>query len=113
MRYDLRYSPAFLEDLYQIADYIETQFHDPSAADRITDGIVSATDILANFPETGKRVYLPGGLDSGYRFVVFEHFLAIYQIRFQEVYIVRAVSEKQDYMRVLFPWLKQGPSQNE
>lgn len=104
MRYDLRYSPAFLEDLYQIADYIETQFRNPAAADRITDGIVNATENLASFPETGNAIYLPGGLDSGYRYVVFEHYLAIYQIRFQEVYILRAVHERQDYMRVLFPW---------
>lgn len=105
MRYKLSYSPSFLEDLYQIGSYIETQFENPTAASRITNGIMDATDILAEFPETGVKVFLPGRLDSGYRYVVFEDYLAIYQIRFQEVYIVRAINRRQDYMRVLFPWL--------
>ena len=69
---------------------------------------MDATDILAKYPESGARVFLPGGLDSGYRFVVFEEYLAIYQIRFNEVYIARAVNVKQDYMRVLFPWMKRS-----
>ena len=106
MQYKINYSPAFLDDLYQIGDYIEIQFHNPSAADRITNGIMDSTDILAEYPETGAKIFLPGGLDSGYRFVTFEDYLAIYHIRFNEVYIARAVNVRQDYMRVLFPWLK-------
>ena len=106
MRYKLNYSPAFLDDLYQIGDYIESQFFNPAASERITNGIVDATDILAEYPETGARIFLPGGQDSGYRFVTFEEYLAVYQIRFNEVYIARAVHEKQDYMRVLFPGLR-------
>ena len=106
MRYNLRYSPEFLEDLVKIGDYIEIRLQNHEAADRITNGIVDATDILAEYPETGSRVFLPGGLDSGYRFVTFQGYLAVYRIQQNEVYIARAVHEKQDYMRVLFPWLK-------
>ena len=67
---------------------------------------MDATDILSDYPETGAKIFLPGGLDSGYRFVTFEDYLAIYQIRFNEVYIARAFNVRQDYMRVLFPRLK-------
>ncbi len=102
----LNYSPKFLEDLLTIGDYIEYQLFNPSGADRITNRIMDATDILAKYPETGAKIFLPGGLDSGYRFVVFEDYLAVYQIRVGEVYIARAVNVKKDYMRVLFPWLK-------
>ena len=102
----LNYSPKFLEDLLSISDYIEFQLFNPSAAERITNGIMDTTDILEKYPETGVRIFLPGGLDSGYRFVAFEDYLAVYQIRVDEVYIARAVNVKQDYMRVLFPWLK-------
>ena len=106
MRYDIHYSSEFLNDLFEIGDYIETQFRDPAAADRITNGIVDATDILAAYPETGARIFLPGGLDSGYRSVIFQGYLAVYKIQAGEVYVARAVHEKQDYMRVLFPWLR-------
>ena len=103
MRAKVNYSPEFLNDLFRISDYIESQFYDPDAADRITSGIVDATDHLADFPESGAPIFLPGGLDSGYRFVIFQGYLAVYQIRFDEVYVARAVHEKEDYMRILFP----------
>ena len=106
MRAKVNYSPEFLNDLFRISDYIESQFYDPDAADRITFGIVDATDHLADFPESGAPIFLPGGLDSGYRFVIFQGYLAVYQIRFDEVYVARAVHEKEDYMRILFPWIR-------
>jgi len=103
MRYRINYSPEFLNDLFEIGDYIESQYQNPQAADHITDGIVDATDILAEYPETGARIFLPGGLDSGYRFVIFQGYLAVYRIQPGEVFVARAVHEKQDYMRILFP----------
>ena len=102
MRCELNYSPQFLDDLVQIGEYIETRFFDPAAAVRITEGILNTTDILAEFPEKGAVVYLPGGADSGYRYVVFEHYLAVYAIRHDSVYVTRAIHVKQDYLRVLF-----------
>ena len=108
MEYKLNYSPKFLEDLLSIGDYIEFQLFSPSGAERITNGIMDATGILAKYPESGARIFLPGGLDSGYRFVVFEDYLAVYQIRLNEVYIARAVNVRQGCMRVLFPWIKRG-----
>lgn len=108
MRCNVRYSPAFLDDLMRIEEYIKTQFHDPDAAARVTDGILDATEALAGCPESGARVFLPGGLDSGYRFVIYKGWLAVYTLRSGEVCVARAVHEKQDYMRVLFPWLKNG-----
>lgn len=106
MRYKINYSPEFLADLFEIGDYIESQLQNPQAAERVTNGIVDATEVLADFPETGAKIFLPGGLDSGYRFVSFQGYLAIYRIRAGEVYLARAVHEKLDYMRALFPWMK-------
>ena len=100
----VNYSPEFLDDLFRISCYIESQFYDPDAAARITSGIMDATDHLADFPESGAPIFLPGGLDSGYRFVLFQGYLAIYQIHFNEVYVARAVHEKEDYMRILFSY---------
>ena len=113
MRYRINYSPEFLDDLFEIGDYIESQFHNPEAAERVTNGIIDTTDILADYPGTGARVFLPGGLDSGYRFVAFQGYLAVYRLQPGEIYIARAVHEKQDYMRVLFPWLKAGDGADE
>lgn len=103
MRCEVRYSPEFLNDLFEIGDYIESKLKNPAAADHITAGIMDATDGLADYPERGPRLFLPGGLDSGYRYVVFQSYLAIYRALPDGVYVVRAVHERQDYMRMLFP----------
>ena len=105
MGYNVRYSPEFLNDLDDIADYIAVEYG-ADAAERITNGIVDAADILAEYPESGQKVFLPNGIDSGYRFVMYGNYLAVYRFQFNEAYVVRAVRTRQDYMRVLFPWLK-------
>ena len=98
MEFKLNYSPKFLEDLLSIGDYTELQLLNPSGAERITNGIMDATDILAKYPETGARIFLPGGLDSGYRFVVFEDYLAVYQIRL--IYGAELESSEEVHMQI-------------
>ena len=108
MRCEVRYSPEFLKDLFEIGSYIESRFQDPEAADRITNGIVDATDILAENTKTGARIFLPGGLDSGYHFVTYRAYLAVYRVLPDGVYVARAIHEKQDYMRALFSQQRPG-----
>ena len=76
-------------------------------------GILDAAERLADFPESGKRVFLPGGLDSGYRFLVFESWVVVYRIWRQEVQVARVIPAALDYMRVLFPWLRKNPDSDE
>lgn len=106
MGYNDHYSPEFQNDLDNIADYIVSEFCDPDAAERITNGILNATEILAEYPESGRKVFFPNAMDSGYRFVVYRDYVAVYRFEWNEVYVVRAVNTRQDYMRELFPWLK-------
>ncbi len=113
MRYNVHYSPEFLNDLDNIADYNVSEFCDPAAAERITNGIVDATVILEEYPESGRKVFLPNGMDSGYRFVVYRDYVAVYRFEWNEVYVARAVNVRQEYMRILFPWLKPDRSDDE
>ena len=106
MRYNVHYSPEFQNDLDNIADYIVSEFCDPVAAERITNGIVDATEMLEEYPESGRKVFLPNGMDSGYRFVVYRDYVAFYRFEWNEVYVARAINTRQDYMRILFPWLR-------
>ena len=105
----VRFSPAFQQDLEDLWDHIALTYRNPDAADRIAGGILDAAERLADFPESGKRVFLPGGLDSGYRFLVFESWVVVYRIWRQEVQVARVIPAALDYMRVLFPWLRKGP----
>ena len=103
------FSPEFQRDLDDIWDHIALAYRNPEAADRIAGGILDAAERLADFPESGRRVFLPGGLDSGYRFLVFESWVVVYRVWRQEVQVVRAIPSALDYMRVLFPWLRKKP----
>ncbi len=106
MQYRVDYSPEFLRDLDDIWMYIYEKYQNPASAERITDGIVDATEILFTFPYSGQVVYLPGGMDSGYRMLVFEDYVISYRVLQDAVQVARVVHSLQDYMRVLFPWLR-------
>ncbi len=108
MQYRVEYSPEFLRDLDEIWVYIYQEYQNPDAAERITNGIVDTTEILLTFPYSGRVVYLPGGMDSGYRILVFEGYVISYRVFQDVVQVTRAVSSLQDYMRVLFPWIRRS-----
>ena len=113
MQYRVDYSPQFLRDLDDIWSYIVSEFDNTGAADRIADGIVDATEILFTFPFSGQQVFLPGGMDSGYRILVFEAYVIVYRVLHDQVQVVRAVHSSVDYMRVLFPWLRRTDSDDD
>ena len=113
MSHTIQYSPEFQRDLDDIWDYIVLEFANPDAADRIADGILDAVRILADFPYSGRKVLLPGGMDSGYRFVVFEAYVIVYRIHGNHVQVARVVHSALDYMRSLFPWLRKSKDRDD
>ena len=107
---EVRYSSRFLKDLQYIEDYISNQLMNPDAAIKTIDGLLSSTDELAEFPKRGKTLYLPDGTETGFRAVFFKQYMAVYRISGDEVQVARAVHTSQDYLRKLFPWLKNSSS---
>ena len=106
MQYRVDYSPEFQRDLDDIWNHIVSEYQDADAAERITNGIVDATEILFTFPLSGQAVFLPGGMDSGYRILVFESYVIVYRVFHDTVQVSRTVHASADYMRVMFPWLR-------
>ena len=113
MQYRVDYSPKFQRDLDDIWNYIASEYQDVDAADRITNGIVDATEILFTFPLSGQAVFLPGGMDSGYRILVFESYVIVYKVLHETVQVARTVHCSVDYMRVMFPWLRHTGSNED
>ena len=107
---EVRYSPEFLKDLQRIEEYIANELLDPDAAIKTADGILFATDELAAFPKSGKPLYLPDGTETGFRAIFYKKYMAVYRIAGDEVQVVRAVHTSQDYLRKMFPWLKNTSS---
>ena len=114
MDYEVVLSPEFQNDLDDIWDYIGIENGNPEGAIRITEGILDAVSELASFPCRGRTVMLAGDLDSGYRYIVFEAYVIVYRIQRDIVQIARVVHHRQDYLRVLFPWMyKSTEAQDE
>ena len=106
---ELRYSPEFLRDLEQIEDYISYALFDPDSAVEIINGLLSKTEKLVTFPESGIPLHLPDGTDTGFRGVLYKKYIAVYRVAGDEVQIVRAMHTSQDYLRLLFPWMSHYP----
>jgi plasmid stabilization system protein ParE len=49
----VRLSPRAIQDLAEIANYVRS--HNPSAAQRVRAAILSTLDVLARFPNAGRR----------------------------------------------------------
>lgn len=104
MRSKIKYSPKAQKDLDDIWDYIEGTLYNPDAALRIVNGIMDRIDKLADFPESGTSLEFADGLKSGYRFVLFENYIAFYRISANNVvYIDRVLYGARDYKKILFP----------
>ena len=100
------YSKEALKDLDSIWNYIESDLCNPIAAEHTVAGIMDKIDAIATFPGSGSKLIFDSGLDSGYYFVIYKHYLAFYRLKSdQTVCIDRVLYGGQDYMKLLFPEL--------
>ena len=113
MKFQVDYSPEFERDLDEIWTFIVSEYQNVQAADRIANGIIDATEILFSYPLSGQKVILPGGMDSGYRILVFEAYVIVYRVLHNTVQVSRVVHSSIDYMRVLFPRFRKTISDDE
>ena len=93
MSYQIKYLPAALHDLTDTARYIGVELHNPDAADRLAEKIVTAVDSLANMPY-GFAVYRPAKpMRLEYRRVVADSYVVFYWVdeEKQKVTIARAI----------------------
>lgn len=102
MKNKIHYSRQAQNDLEDIWEYITLELRNPIAAEATVNGIMDAVDNLKIFSETGAILHLPNGLNSGYRFVQYENYLAFYRISQNDVFVDRVIYSKRDYMRILF-----------
>ena len=110
---EVHFSPQFDRDLEEIENYITDKYQDPELADRITDGLIAECEKLRDFPFRGSKVYLPNGMDTGYRFVMYKGYLSFYKTQDAEVYVLRAAHYRQDYLQILIPGLRLNLSSKE
>ena len=102
MKYKIAFSPLAIQDLDEIWDYISDVLKNHSAAENTVNGILDKVDLLENQPEIGAQLFFDDGLNSGYRYVIYNNYLAFYRIYPDTVYVDRVIYGKRDYMKLLF-----------
>ena len=102
MKYRIVFSQLAIDDLDEIWDYIFDALKNPSAAENTVNGILDKIDLLEAQPEIGVQLFFDDGLNSGYRYVIYNNYLAFYRIYPDTVYVDRVIYGKRDYMKLLF-----------
>ncbi|MDI9520784.1 MAG: type II toxin-antitoxin system RelE/ParE family toxin [Bacillota bacterium] len=90
------------KDLMAIRVYIQDEFLNPSAADRILHELRRAVEGLPSFPRQGKSLDAMIAVHTEYRYLPCENYCIFYLENDEEVVVVRILHQKQDYLRALF-----------
>ena len=98
----IRVTPAALDDLKEIKQYISETLKNPDAADRTVRRIISDYLRLTDSPYIGTSLKAKLNIDSPYRFLVSGNYLVFYAINDDTVYINRIIYGKRDYAQILF-----------
>jgi addiction module RelE/StbE family toxin len=98
----LHYSPEAANDLEEIKEYISTELASPVAAVNTVEKITKSIRNLEQFPEIGARLSSVIDIETDYRFLVCENYLAFYRIQTKDVYINRVFYGRRDYLALLF-----------
>lgn len=102
MKNKLHYSPNALHDLDEIWDYIVMELCNPEAAVNLVNGIMDTIDKLEEFAEMGAPLSSVADVESDYRFLIYDKYLAFYRSEGTDIYIDRVLYGKRDYLRILF-----------
>lgn len=102
MKNKLHYSPASLNDLDEIFEYIKTDLCSFSSAQRIIGEILDSADGLIEFAEMGAPLSSVADVETDYRFLVCQNYLIFYRVNDTDIYIDRILYSRRDYLRMLF-----------
>lgn len=98
----INYSPSALEDLREIKSYISEELCSEPAAINTIEKIMKRIRQLADFPELGAPLSSIIDLEVPYRFLVCGNYIAFYKTDTDNVYIIRVLYGKRNYMQILF-----------
>lgn len=87
----LQFSRASLDDLVRLRDFIAE--HNPAAAKRISEKLVSAIESLVEMPQRGRPVE---NFDEEIRELIFGKYVIRYMIQKQKLSILRIWHGKED-----------------
>lgn len=97
----LRYTPAAVDDLRRIRDYLRDELAQPLSAQRIPAEIVRRCALLKDAPLLGPTLQPRVRRPTDIRFLVCGAHLAFYRVGQDAVSILRILHSRQDFIRAL------------
>lgn len=98
-----RFSPKATRDLDDIVRFISS--HNPDAAPQVRETILDVADLLAQYPELGRKIRNASPRHAHIRWFVipkFHNYLIFYQPFEETIMVVRVLGAAQDWTR-FFP----------
>ncbi|MBQ6752864.1 MAG: type II toxin-antitoxin system RelE/ParE family toxin [Clostridia bacterium] len=98
----IMYTPASIEDIESIANYIKDKLKSPTAATTFKTRIVRAVSLLKDSPNMGVKLSeKTDAVKKDYRFIIVNNYLIFYRIEGDVIVIVRILDGRTDYLRFL------------
>ena len=96
------YKKTAIDDLLNTENYIITQFNNKQAAQKIKNTIVNTIALLKDNPYLGPKMSDRFNMDTSLRYLVVSKQLVFYNIKNDNIEIVRILDSRQDYLSLLF-----------
>lgn len=97
----IRYSPAALDDLQEIYNYISSNWGE-NVAKRALKKMTTDIRSLEQFPLLGVALGETVNIPTDYRYLFSEKNYIFYRLEMDKIKIVRVLNEHQEYMKHLF-----------
>ena len=99
---EILFTPSAIADLRDVQTYISLELENESAARKVIAKITKSIRQLEMFPEMGTPLSSITPFPTDYRYIVSNHYMIFYRLEGQTVQIMRILSGRRDYLRILF-----------
>ena len=96
------YKKTAIDDLLNTENYIITQFNNKQAAQKIKNTIVNTIALLKDNPYLDPKMSDRFNMDTSLRYLVVSKQLVFYNIKNDNIEIIRILDSRQDYLSLLF-----------
>lgn len=98
----LKISPKALDDLAEIKQYIKSELQSEQSANKVIRVILDKMNGLIQFPLACQKLSSIIEIDTDYRFLVCNSYIAFYRFEDEIIFVDRVLYGRRDYLKILF-----------
>lgn len=96
------YKKTAIDDLLNTENYIISQSNNKQAAQKLKSTLVNTISLLKDNPYLGPKMLDRFHVDTSLRYLVISKQLVFYNIKNDNIEIIRILDSRQDYLSLLF-----------